>query len=172
MKALAVLVAIVLVCAAQVTVAPLFPLLSAETNFLLVTLAIILVFGGATPALVATPLVAILLSFVSDRSAALLLLALLPLPPLAYWLSESQLPMTRGVQLFVVVAITGAWARGLLAFAAVVQGAEPALVTLTVSFILPGLVLDGLFLLLAYVPCRLLGLEPRSLSPYRERYQV
>lgn len=172
MKALAVLIAIILVCAAQVTIAPLFPLFSAEASFLLVTLAILLVFAGSTTALVATPLMALFLGFASDRSPALLLLTLLPLPPLAYWLSESQLPMTRGVQLFVVVAVVGAWARCLLALSAVLQGADAEIGTLIVRFVIPGIFIDGLFLLLAYVPCRLLGLEPRSLSPYRERYQV
>lgn len=172
MKAIAVFIAIILVCAAQVTIAPLFPLLSAEASFLVVTLAVLLVFGGMQTALIATPLMALFLGFSSDRSPALLLLALLPLPPLAYWLSESQVPMSRGVQLFIVVAIVGAWARGLLAVSAVVQGADPEFGTLVTRFVLPGIVIDGLFFALAYVPCRLLGLEPRSLSPYRERYQV
>jgi hypothetical protein len=172
MKALAVLISIVLVCAAQVTIAPLFPLLSAEASFLVVTLAILVVFAGPRTALIATPLMAVFLGFASDRSPALLLLSLLPLPPLAYWLSESQIPMSRGVQLFAVVAVVGAWSRGLLALSAVAQGAEAEFGTLITDFLLPGIVIDGLFFTLAYVPCRLLGLEPRSLSPYRERYQV
>lgn len=172
MKAIAVLVAIILACAAQVTVAPLFPLLSAEASLLVVTLAILLVFAGPRTALIATPLMAVFLGFASDRAPALLLLSLVPLPPLAYWLSESQLPMSRGVQLFVVVAIVGAWSRALLAMSAVMQGADPEIGALITRFVLPGIVIDGLFFTLAYLPCRLLGLEARSLSPYRERYQV
>lgn len=171
MAAIATFLLVMLLALLQVTAAPFFPLASAQVDLLMVTLAMLFVFAGPRRAMMAVPMIALVLGFISTRSPALLLLAFLPLPPLAYWLDLAGPPMTRFLQTMVVVAITGAWARLLLALSAMTQGAEPELGALVFSLILPGMFFDILFLSLAYLPARLIGWEPRSTSPLRERYQ-
>ncbi|MDZ7727100.1 MAG: hypothetical protein U5Q44_02275 [Dehalococcoidia bacterium] len=167
-----ILVLVLVLALLQVTAAPFFPIASAQADLLLVTLGMLFVFAGPRRAMIAVPMMAIVLGFLSSRSPALLVLAFLPLPPLAYWLNIAGPPLTRFLQTAMVVLITGAWARGLLGLAAIAQGADAAFGTMIVHIILPGMVLDGLFLSLAYLPARLIGWEPRSTSPLRERYQV
>jgi hypothetical protein len=172
MKPLALLVALIVLAVAQVTVAPLFPVASAQADLLLVALALLTVFAGRHAAMVSVPLMAIFLGFASDRSIGILILAFLPFPLLAFWLAEGGPPMTRFMQTLLAVVATGTWARTLLAMSAVAGGASLEVGALLVQYVIPGAFIDGLLLALCYLPLRLLRLEPRGLSPVRQRYRV
>jgi cell shape-determining protein MreD len=163
------LIAVVLLLAAvaQVTVAPLFPVSAAIPNLALMALVLVAAFGGAKAVMVGTPFLALSLAFLSDRSAALLLLAYLPLLPLAAYLDSTRIPMNRYVQTLVAAGAVGAFVRVLLALAAISSGAEASLTVLLVQVLLPGLLLDSALLTLAYIPLRFVGLEPRSLTLQR-----
>lgn len=147
----------------QVTVAPGFPIAGAVFSFPLILLVLIAGFGGPTSAMIAIPLVAVALGFVSDRSPALLLLGFLPLLPLGLVVEELRLPLSPFLQTLIVGAATGIWLRAVLAAAVMVQGAgfHAALFT---KVLLPGAVLDVALLALVYAALRLIGLERRSMT--------
>jgi hypothetical protein len=148
---------------AQVTVAPRFPISGAIFNFPLIVLVLTAAFAGPTSAMVATPIIAILLGFASDRSPGLLLIGYLPLLPLGVLIEQSRLPLTDFFQTLAAGLITGAWLRGVLAFAVMVQGAGFTVAVLT-KVILPGLLLDFALLAVVYLALRLIGLNGRSLT--------
>ena len=74
-------------------------------------LVMVVAFGGPRAAMVAVPVVALSFAFASNRSAALVLLAYLPLLPLAFVLEEGGLPLNRFAQTLVAGVATGLWAR-------------------------------------------------------------
>lgn len=164
--------ALVVVAVAQVTVAPRFTVALAQADLLLVSLAVVTVFAGRSAAMVSVPLMAFFLASLTGRSVGLLILAFVPFPLLAYWLSEDGPPITRYLQTLMAVVATGMWARVLLALATIPGGADFAFGVLVVQYLVPGLLLDAALLSLCYLPCRLLGLETRDLSPRREYYRV
>ena len=88
---------------AEVTVAPLFPISAAVPDIPLVTLVVVTAYAGPYAAMLGIPFVAICLGFASDRSPGVLLIAYLPLLPLAAILEESSLPLNR----FARTLITG-----------------------------------------------------------------
>lgn len=159
-------VALVLIVAAvaQVTVAPLFPLWSIVPNVALLALVLVGVIGGARAIMLGTPILAISLGFLSDRSPALLLLGYLPLLPLAAYLETATVPMSRYLQTVSAMVVVGLTIRVLLALAAVSSGASLTLGVLLWQVAVPGMVLDAALLTLAYVPLRFVGLEPRALT--------
>lgn len=170
MSTLLMLAGVVLAAVAQVTVAPLFPLGSAVPDLLVATLVVVSVFAGPRRAMVAVPLGALLLSFGSGRSAALLLIAYLPLLPLAAFLQEANVPLTRFLQSLAAAVVTGAWARTVLALGAMTGGADPQLGTLVLSLLLPGVFLDALVVGAAYLPWKVARLPARPLSLARTGY--
>jgi hypothetical protein len=172
MRGLVIGVALLLLACLQVSAVPYFMLSAAQADILLVTLALLLVFQGPRVAMVSLPMIAVFLGFLSDRSPATLILAFLPLLPLAYWLDQSGTPVPRYVQTVFAVGTTGLWARLLLSATNYTQGAQVELGSLFFNILLPGLVLDLALLSLAYLALHLLGWEPRSLSPARERYRA
>jgi hypothetical protein len=172
MKAGVIFVLLLMLCYAQVTAAPFFMVSAAQADLLLVSLAILLVFQGPKVAMVSLPVIAVLLGFVSDRSPAVLIIALLPLLPLAYWLEEAAPTVARYAQTLFAVGVTGLWARTVLSITVFAQGAPVDVGALIFQVLVPGLILDLTLLSLAYLGCRLLGWEPRSLSPARQRYRA
>ena len=164
MKAVAVFVLVGLSTLAQVAVSPLFPLHAAVADIGLLGLVLVLLMAGPRSAMVAVPLLGLLLSFATNRSPGLFILAYLPLPPLAYLLGETQLPMMRFVRILTAAVGTGVWARLLFGMVAFLQGADFAPGELIRAIIVPGLVLDALLVTIIYLPCRLAGLTGRSMS--------
>jgi hypothetical protein len=163
-KALGVFLLLLLVALLQVGAAPLFPLSAAEPDLVLVCLAWLLAFAGPRSAMLGLPLLAVCVGFLSDRSPALLLFAYLPLLPLSLWLEQANAPIGGFGRFAVSGLATGFGARLLLASAAMLGAASLAIGPLIFSLLLPGLVLDLLFLLLAYVPMRIAGWEPQGMS--------
>jgi hypothetical protein len=152
---------------AEVTVAPLFPISAAVPDIPLVTLVVVTAYAGPYAAMLGIPFVAICLGFASDRSPGVLLIAYLPLLPLAALLEESSLPLNRFARTLVTGAATGLWLRLLLAIVAVLQGASLPVVTLIARLLLPGLFLDIALLAVAYLPLRLIGLEGHRMALQR-----
>ena len=111
MKAAGVCLLVVVTALAQVAVAPLFPVSAAVPDYALVVLVILTVFAGPTTVMLAIPLMAICLGFASDRSPGLLLMAYLPLLPLALYAEDSRLPLNRYAQMVVAGVAAGIWAR-------------------------------------------------------------
>ena len=152
---------------AQVTVAPLFPISGAVPDFALVLLVTLAVFSGPTSAMLAIPVTAIFVGFASDRAPGLLIIAYLPLLPLGLLLQEWRIPLNQYLRVIAGGGATGMWIRGVLAIAAVLQGANIAVGPLIFQVLLPGLFLDLALLTIAYVPFRLIGWSGRGMNLQR-----
>ncbi len=170
MKNLGVGLLVVLIALAQVSVAPLFPVSAAVPDYALVLLVVLTVFAGPATVMVALPLMAVCLGFASDRSPGLLLLAYLPLLPLALYLENSQMPLNSYSQMALAGVATGAWARLILALGAIAGGADPSFGAIAGQLVIPGLFLDFALLTLVYAPFRLLGWSGRGMSLQRSRW--
>jgi hypothetical protein len=151
-------------------VAPFFPVSAATADVPLVTLAMLLAFAGPRTVMVALPFLALFVSFLSDRSPALLLLGYVPLLPFALALERVALPFTQFGRLAIATVATGMCMRLLLSIAAIVGPAELVFTPVIVNILLPGLFFDLVLVVLAYIPFRVAGWEPRSLSLARGRY--
>jgi hypothetical protein len=167
MKFVAIAIVVVLAVLGQVTVASLFPISGAVADFPLVTLLLLSVFAGPRTVLIALPFAAIMLGFVSDRAPGLLLLAYLPLPPLALFLDESPLPLNHYARTALTCLGVGLWLRLVLALGAVAQGADMATAALIRDVMLPGAFLDLALLTVAYIPCRFIGWTGRGTTLQR-----
>lgn len=170
MKPLGIVTLVVVVALAQVAVAPLFPVSAAIPDLALVTLVMLAVYAGPTTVMLALPLMAICVGFASSRDPGLLLMAYLPLLPLALFLEESRVPLNRYAQMTAAGMATGAWARSMLALGAIAGGAEPALGTLTFGLLFPGLLVDFALLTVVYVTFRVLGWSGRGMTLERSRW--
>lgn len=170
MSTLLTILGVTLAAVLQVTVAPLFPLGSAVPDLVLTTLVTVAVYAGPRRAMVAVPLAAVLLSFTTGRSAALLLVAYVPLLPLAALLAEGHVPLNRFAQTVTGGVLTGVWARTTLALGAIVGGADPQVMTLLFAILVQGILLDAFTVTAAYLPWKVIGLHPRSLSLARTGY--
>jgi len=160
-------VLLLIVAAAQVSVAPLFPVRAAIPDFALLALVALAVFRGPLMVMVSLPILAIILGFVSDREPGLLVLAYLPLLPLAYWLEDAAILLSSGPRVAVATIATGIFARTLLAVGAMAQGADVAVSVLVSQLLVPGLLLDLLLFMFLYFPFRAVGWAPRRMSPAR-----
>jgi hypothetical protein len=154
----------------QVAVSPLFPVSAAVPDVALVTLVMLAVFAGPTTVMAGLPLMALFIGFDSGRQPGLVLMAYLPLLPIALFLEESRVPLNRFLQMSLAGVVTGAWARTMMAFGAIAGGAEPALGVLGGQLVLPGMVLDFALLALVYAPVRLLGWSGRGMRLQRSRW--
>ncbi len=162
--------ALLLAALAQVTVASLFPWQAALPDLALLTLLLFAAFAGPATVMVGLPLLALSLGFASDRSPALILLAYLPLLPIAASLEQTALPLNRYTTWLLAGLATGAWARVVLALGAIAQGASADLSVVVFRLVLPGLVLDGLLLSMVYLPVRAFGWEARGPSLQQGRW--
>jgi hypothetical protein len=163
-KESAVGVVLLLAVLLQVTVAPLFPVAGAVPDLTLLMLATVTVFLGPRWGMVCLPIVAVLLGFLTSHEPSVFILAYLPLLPLAAWMSGSGMPPTRFMQAIAAGALTGVWARTLLAAGAMASGADADIPGLIAVVLIPGLVLDLALLALAYAGCRVIGWEPQRAS--------
>ncbi len=169
MKAIAVLAVIVLAATASVTVAPLFPLRGAVPDFALVALVLLAIAAGPRSAMLGLPALAIALSFLSGRSAGLLIVAYLPLLPLARWLEDASPLMPVYFRLALVTVATGLLARITMSLGAFATGADFLPGLLITDILLPGMVLDWAFFTLAYLPPRAVGWRPRPAALQQRR---
>lgn len=151
----------------QVTVSSLFPIAGAEADLPLVTLLLLSVFAGPRTVLIALPIAAVLLGFASDRAPGLLLLAYLPLPPVAMLLEDSPLPLNHYARTALTCLGVGVWLRLVLALGAVAQGADMAVGALVWDVMVPGAFLDLALLTVAYIPCRFIGWTGRGMTLQR-----
>lgn len=167
----AALVALLVVAtvAAQAAVAPLFPLSGAVVDLPLVLLALLAAFAGPLAAMAALPALALFAGFALNTGPEWLIAAWLPLLPAAAWLQRLGGSAARpsAVPLLATTVAAGVWARALLAGVAVSAGAAPSPVALLTDLLLPGMLLDGAAFALAWLACRALGRETRSLEPDR-----
>jgi hypothetical protein len=148
----------------QVSVAPLFPLKGAVVDVVLVTVVVLALNAGPRAAMAAMPFAALFFAFLSGRSPALVLLAYLPLLPLAAYLEEAAVPLNRFSRLLAAVALAGGGVRLTFAASAYAQGAEFSLLPLLFDVLLPGLILDVVAVTVVYLPRRLVGWQPRALG--------
>ncbi len=162
--------AMLLAAIAQVTVAPLFPVAGAVPEFVLLGLVLMAAFSSPSPVMVLTPLMAVALAFLSDRSPGLLLVAYLPLLPLGFALEESPVPLNHYLRTLAMIVVTGVWLRTLLALGAMASGAAPAFSLLLSDVLVPGAFLDAALLTVVYIPMRLVGWSGRGMTLQRGRY--
>lgn len=167
MKAVAVALLVVVAAVAQVTVSPRFPIQAAVADMVLVTLVLAAAFAGPRIAMLAVPFAAICLGFASSREPGLLLLAYLPILPLARWLEFAPVPLSGYWRLAWVTFATGAWARCLLAFGALTAGAGLELFPLITLILIPGALLDWALLTVVFLPHRFVGWEVRPMDVQR-----
>ena len=170
MRQTALAVALLAIALAQVTVAPLFPVAAAIPDVVLVTLIALAFFSGPTPVMIALPLVALVLGFESSRQPGLMLLAYLPLLPIALFFEESNLPLNGLAQFNLAGALTGVWARSVLAFGALTAGAAFDLSTFLFQLLLPGLLLDVVLLTVVFIPIRIMGGQLKTLTLHGGRW--
>jgi len=170
MRGLAIGAALLFAALAQVTVAPLFPIEGAVFDFMLVTLLTITVWAGPRAAMVSLPFAAIFLGFAGDRSPGLLIIAYLPLVPLAFVVAEANFPLNRFLQSIVVGVGAGMWARLALSAGAFIGGADVTLSALLFLVLVPGLFLDILLMTFAYMPFRLAGMTARPMTLQRSTF--
>jgi hypothetical protein len=169
MRTLGAAIVALLAALMQVTVSPLFPLGGAVADLGLIAVAFLAIAGGGRAAMLGVPLVALFLGFASNHSPALLLVAYVPLLPLAFLLEQSKMRVGPYIRVGAAVLITGAWARVVLATSAFVAGAEFAPGPLIADIVIPGIAFDAAFFSLCYGALRLarrtapsLGLERRG----------
>ena len=155
---------VLLVAIAQVTVAPLFPLGAAVADYGLIAVAAVALVAGPRAAIVAIPLLALFRSFLGNDAPALMLLAYVPLLPVAFLADEAQLPLTRYLRLGLVVLAGGLWIRGLQAGAALVTGAEFVPRVLVLDLLLPGMVFDAALFSLLFGLLKLAKIANRPLT--------
>ena len=159
---------VVAAVAAQAAVAPLFPLSGAVVDLPLVLLALLAAFAGPLAAMAALPALALFAGFALNTGPEWLIAAWLPLLPAAAWLQRLRGgARPSAIPLLATVAATGLWARALLTGVAVSAGAAPSPVALLTDLLLPGVLLDGAAFAVAWLACRALGREARSLEPER-----
>lgn len=170
MRAPLVLALVVMAGVAQVTVASLFPLRGAVVEFGLLTVMLVALTAGPRAGMVAAPFAALAVGFASNRAPALLILAYLPLLPVAAFIEEARLPFARYLQLLATMVLCGIWARGVLTVGPIAQGADLPILALFRDLLIPGIVLDFLAFTAIYVPMRMIGRGADSFTLARGRY--
>jgi predicted small integral membrane protein len=170
MKGLGIAVLVVVVALAQVTVAPLFPISGAVPELGLLLLLLLGLFLGPGPVMAGLPALAILQGFATDRAPGLLIIAYLPLLPFAAALEDWRVPLWEYPRAAIAFVVAGLWFRGIVAFASIAQGADPAFGALAVQVMAPGVFLDLALLTVAYLPLRFLGWGGQRLSLQGSRY--
>lgn len=170
MRAILTLLLIVFAGVAQVTVAALFPLRGAAVEFGLLTVIFLGLTSGPRTAMFALPCVALTIGFTSDRAPALLILAYLPALPVAAFVEQARMPVTRYLQLLGVIGLCGLWARATLTIGPVAQGADLPVLALFRDLLIPGMALDFISFTAIYVPIRMMGRGADTFTLERGRY--
>ena len=154
------------VCA-QVTVAPLFPLGAANADLVLVTLVLGTAFAGPRIGMLAVPFAAVCLGFLTDRDPGLLLLAYLPILPLARLLELGAAALSSYWRIAMTTLGAGLWVRCVLAAGVFVNGGDVPPLTLLFAILIPGALLDWALLTFAYLPHRFVGWDVRPMDVQR-----
>lgn len=170
MRALLALALIIMGGVAQVTVASLFPLRGAVVEFGLLTIVLLALTAGPRAGMAALPFAGLAVGFASNRAPALLILAYLPVLPVAAYVEEARLPFARYLQLLATIVLCGIWARGILTVGPIAQGADLPLLALFRDLLIPGIVLDFLAFTAIYMPIRMIGRGADTLTLERGRY--
>lgn len=160
---------LVIVAAAlfQVSVAPLFPVGGAIADVTLLALFALAFTAGPRRTMIAMPLLALFVAFTSNRAPGLLIVAYLPLLPLAYLFEGGHLPLSRYLRILAAILLAGLWARTVLSTGAFIEGAPFAPGALIGDVLVPGLLLDAVFATMVYLPFRALGWTNRPLTLQR-----
>jgi hypothetical protein len=148
----------------QVTVAPLFPVRGAVIDVGLIAIFLVAMLAGPRPAMVAVPIVAILISFATDRAPGIMLLAYLPWLPAATLVEEGHLPLSRYAQMLAVFVGAGLWARLVLSAAAMADGAGFEPTEMLLQVLVPGMLIDIIVFTALWIPLRLAKATRRDLS--------
>lgn len=164
MSGAAAALALVMAMLAQGAIAPLFPLSVAVMDIPLVTLALIAFFAGTERAMIGLPVMVVAAVFAAGHDAITVAIAYLPLVPLAAYVEQSNLPLSRGVRFCAVGLAIGIWVRLVFSATALLNGGSFAMGGLILDILLPGFVLDLALLALAYGAMRLIGWEPRKMT--------
>ena len=154
----------------QVTVSPLFPVRGAILDAGLVTIFLVAMLAGPRAAMFAVPVVAILVSFGTDRAPGVLLIAYLPMLPAATMVDEASLPLSRYFRLLAVFVSAGLWARVVLSAAAMADGAGLQVASMVTDVLLPGMLIDALVFSALWIPLRLTKVSERDLTLRRSTW--
>ncbi|GAB4324795.1 MAG: hypothetical protein Kow0010_06870 [Dehalococcoidia bacterium] len=163
MKAAFIGAMLLFVALAQVTASPLFPVRGAIPDLPLVALVLVAAYVSVRAAMVALPVLAVFLGFLTSHEPAAYIVAYLPLLPLAYLLEQSNLPLNTFARSTLAGLATGMVARATLSITAMVQVEEVMVGPMVWQVLLPGLLLDAALLILAYGGGKLAGWESRRL---------
>ncbi len=165
MRALLIAPLVLATVLAQVAIAPFFPFQGAVAELPVALLTLLALFAGPYAVMVVFPILVLFLGFSTNAGFEWLTLAYLPLLPGAAWIQRQraipQTPYT--LALFIAVA-AGVWARGTLAGAATVSGANPDPGAIVLETLLPGAAFDAMLISVGYFLCRQLGWPTRSLD--------
>ena len=148
---------------AQVAVAPLFPVAGAVVELPVVLLLLLAVFAGPLAVMIGLPALVLLLGFAANVGFEWLIAAYLPLLPAAAWLQRAML-RTPYLLILATAILGGVWARAVFATVAMTSGASPDFAALLTAVLIPGVALDVAVLSVAWLACRSLGWEARSLD--------
>ncbi len=170
MKGVGVTALLVIVALAQVTVAPLFTIRGAVPELGLLLLLLLALFAGPGSVMAGLPALALFQGFASDRAPGLLVIAYLPLLPFAAALEDWRVPLWEYPRAAIALVVAGFWLRGVLAFGAIAQGADPSFGALVLDVLIPGAFLDLALLTVAYVPLRFIGWGGQRLSLQGSHY--
>lgn len=150
---------------AQVAIAPFFPVLGTIVHFPVVMLLLLAIFAGPHAVMFAFPVLVLFLGFSTNVEFEWLALAYLPLLPCAAWIQgEHRIPQTPYALVLVMTVAAAVWIRGIFVLVAVGSGADATVGEVFVEILLPGVMLDGVILSLAYGLCRWIGWPTRSLE--------
>ena len=172
MRAVGAAVLFFLAALAQVTVAPLFPLSGAVADLCLIVLVGVALAAGPRPAMLALPVLAVSLGFVTDLGPGLALLLYLPLLPLAFLLESAPMPLGSYLRLGIATVATGLWSRMIVVAVAFGEGADVPLSDLVLQVLVPGFVFDVILFTLLYIFARVVGLSGRSMSLRRTGWEL
>jgi hypothetical protein len=148
----------------QVSVVPLFPLQGALADVGILTLITIAFGAGPRAAMVCLPILAVFVSFASDRAPGLVLLAYLPLLPVAALMEDAPLPLGRYLRVVLTIVIAGFLSRLIFSLGAFADGARFLPGAMVTEVLLPGVTFDLILATILYMPLRLSGWAARSLT--------
>ncbi len=150
---------------AQVSVAPLFPVAGAVVELPVILLLLLAIFAGPLPVMIGLPVLVLLLGFAANVEFEWLVVAYLPLLPATAWLQRRRaIPQIPYLLILVAAILAGVWARAVFAAVAMASGASPDFAALLTDVLVPGVALDAAVLSAAWLACRSLGWEARSLN--------
>lgn len=147
MRALTASAGVLFVAAAQVTVAPLFPVAGTVAELPLVAASVFAWLHGVRSLLLALPALAVLTALLAGRDPGLILIAFAGAFPALAVALELRWPLGRWVGALVGLAASGLWCRAILIAAAAFDGARGDPTALVGRVLAPGAAADAAFFL-------------------------